>query len=44
LNVHFLGAILAGTMTAMGGGIIRDALIGEIPFIFHKEYMQLHLY
>ncbi|MBD2233138.1 trimeric intracellular cation channel family protein [Phormidium tenue] len=37
LEVHFLGAILAGTLTATGGGIIRDALIGEIPFIFHRE-------
>lgn len=37
LDVHFLGAILAGTLTAVGGGIIRDTLIGEIPFIFHKE-------
>lgn len=37
LNVHFFGCILAGTVTAVGGGIIRDTLIGEIPFIFHKE-------
>jgi uncharacterized membrane protein YeiH len=37
LDVHFFGAILAGTLTAVGGGIIRDTLIGEIPFIFHKE-------
>ena len=37
LNVHFLGSILAGTLTAVGGGVIRDTLIGEIPFIFHKE-------
>lgn len=37
LGVHFFGAILAGTLTAVGGGIIRDTLIGEIPFIFHRE-------
>jgi uncharacterized membrane protein YeiH len=37
LNVHFLGAVLAGTLTAVGGGIIRDTLVGEIPMIFHKE-------
>lgn len=37
LNIHCLGAILAGTVTAVGGGVIRDTLIGEIPFIFHKE-------
>jgi uncharacterized membrane protein YeiH len=37
LNVHFFGCILAGTITAVGGGIIRDTLISEIPFVFHKE-------
>jgi uncharacterized membrane protein YeiH len=37
LNVHFFGCILAGTISAVGGGVIRDTLIGEIPFIFHKE-------
>ena len=25
------------TITAVGGGIIRDNLIGEIPFVFQKE-------
>lgn len=37
LNVHFFGCILAGTLTAVGGGVIRDTLIGDFPFIFHKE-------
>lgn len=37
LDVNFLGCIVAGTITAVGGGVIRDTLIGEIPFIFHKE-------
>lgn len=37
LDVNFFGAILAGTLTAVGGGVLRDTLIGEIPFIFHKE-------
>ncbi|WP_088892027.1 trimeric intracellular cation channel family protein [Leptolyngbya ohadii] len=37
LDVHFLGAILAGMLTAVGGGVIRDTLIGDIPLIFHKE-------
>ncbi len=37
LGVHFFGCILAGTVTAVGGGIIRDTLIGEIPFVFQKE-------
>lgn len=37
LDVHFVGAILAGTLTAVGGGIIRDALIRDIPLIFHRE-------
>jgi uncharacterized membrane protein YeiH len=37
LGVHFFGCILSGTITAVGGGIIRDNLIGEIPFVFQKE-------
>lgn len=30
-------AVLMGTLTACGGGAIRDVLAGEIPFIFQKE-------
>jgi len=37
LGCSFFGCILAGTVTAVGGGIIRDTLIGEIPFVFQKE-------
>ncbi len=37
LNIHFFGCILAGTLTAVAGGVIRDALIGDFPFIFHRE-------
>jgi uncharacterized membrane protein YeiH len=37
LNVHFFGCILAGTITATGGGMIRDTLICKIPFVFHTE-------
>jgi uncharacterized membrane protein YeiH len=31
LDVHFLGSILAGTLTAVAGGVVRDTLIDEIP-------------
>lgn len=33
----FWTAILMGTMTGAGGGVIRDVLINEIPLIFRKE-------
>ena len=32
-----VGAFFLALVTAMGGGIIRDTLIGDFPFIFHKE-------
>jgi hypothetical protein len=37
---HGLGAVGAcaiGTITAIGGGIIRDVLVREIPTVLHKE-------
>lgn len=30
-------AIVLGTMTGVGGGIIRDTLAGEVPFVLKKE-------
>ena len=29
--------VFLGTMTGIGGGIIRDVLIGEIPLVFKKH-------
>ncbi len=33
----FWTAIIMGTMTGAGGGVIRDVLINEVPLIFRKE-------
>lgn len=37
LNVGFLGSIISGLITGIGGGIVRDALVREIPLVFRKE-------
>jgi uncharacterized membrane protein YeiH len=29
--------VFAGMITAIGGGIIRDALVNETPLVFRKE-------
>lgn len=36
-GTSYLIAIILGTMTGVGGGIIRDTLAGEIPFVLQKE-------
>lgn len=33
-----LGVILMGTLTAVGGGVIRDLLVGERPVILYKGF------
>lgn len=37
LNVGFLGSIISGLITGIGGGIVRDALVREIPLVFRRE-------
>lgn len=36
-NVEWYGIIFFGVMTATAGGMIRDTLAGEIPFVLKKE-------
>ena len=36
-NVEWYGIIFFGVMTAMAGGMIRDTLAGEVPFVLKKE-------
>lgn len=36
-GTSYLIAIILGTMTGVGGGIIRDTLAREIPFVLQKE-------
>jgi len=33
-----VGIVLLGLLTAIGGGIIRDILTGEVPLILRKEF------
>ena len=37
-NYNVFGIIFLGTITAVGGGIIRDILINEVPNIFRNDF------
>jgi uncharacterized membrane protein YeiH len=36
-GMNFLAMVLAGMLTAIGGGILRDMFVNEIPMVFVKE-------
>src|SRR5438270_5003362 len=36
-GLNFLAMSFAGVLTAVGGGILRDVLVNEIPIVFTKE-------
>ncbi|MGC8765895.1 MAG: trimeric intracellular cation channel family protein [Brevinematia bacterium] len=36
-NLGLLGVIIMGTSTGVGGGMLRDILVGEIPFVLKEE-------
>lgn len=36
-EIGFLGAVIAGAMTATAGGVIRDVLSNEVPMVLQKE-------
>ena len=36
-GMNFLAMVLAGMVTAVGGGILRDMFVNEIPMVFVKE-------
>jgi len=36
-GLNFLAMVLAGMLTAVGGGILRDVFVNEIPIVFVKE-------
>jgi uncharacterized membrane protein YeiH len=36
-GMNFLAMALAGMLTAVGGGILRDMFVNEIPMVFVKE-------
>ncbi|MEM1117915.1 MAG: trimeric intracellular cation channel family protein, partial [Bacteroidota bacterium] len=33
-----IGVVLMGTLTAVGGGVVRDVLVGERPAVLHKGF------
>ena len=37
VGMNFLPILLGGMITAIGGGILRDIFVGEIPIVFVKE-------
>ena len=42
-NLDILGILIASTLTALGGGIIRDAILSSSPFAFTSLYPALTL-
>jgi uncharacterized membrane protein YeiH len=37
LGLNFLAMAFAGVITAVGGGILRDVFVNEVPIVFVKE-------
>jgi len=38
VGLNFLAIILAGVLTAVGGGILRDVFVTQVPIVFVKEF------
>ena len=38
VGLNFLAIMLAGILTAVGGGILRDVFVTHIPIVFVKEF------
>ena len=37
-EVSFIGVLLCGTITAIGGGMIRDVLVREVPVVLRSDF------
>ena len=37
-GLNFLAILLAGILTAVGGGILRDVFVNQSPIVFVKEF------
>lgn len=37
-GLGFFGVVLLGFLTAVGGGIVRDTLVNEVPALLHSEF------
>jgi len=38
VGLNFLAIILSGMLTSVGGGILRDVFVNQIPLVFVKEF------
>lgn len=38
IGLNFLAIMLAGMLTAVGGGILRDVFVNQVPIVFVKEF------
>lgn len=38
LNLNLFGVVALGFVTAVGGGMLRDILVNEIPFILNQDF------
>ncbi|EQB40011.1 membrane protein [Sulfurimonas hongkongensis] len=43
-KLDMLGILIASALTALGGGIIRDAILGSTPFAFSSLYPAITLF
>lgn len=43
-NLDILGILIASSLTALGGGVIRDAILSTTPFAFKSLYPALTLF
>lgn len=38
MSLNAFGVVMLGFVTAVGGGMVRDMMVNEIPFILHKDF------
>ncbi|MBV1776812.1 TRIC cation channel family protein [Burkholderiaceae bacterium DAT-1] len=37
-ELNLFGVLLVGFVSAVGGGIVRDMMVNDVPFILHKDF------
>jgi uncharacterized membrane protein YeiH len=37
-DLNAFGVVLLGFITAVGGGVVRDMMVNDIPFILHEDF------
>lgn len=38
LDLNLFGVAFLGFITAVGGGLVRDMMVNEVPFILHRDF------